>query len=1018
MRFSRGDKVRYKADNARVGMISDIGPTSGGLQYYIVFWGGLTETGTVAEIDLETFVEAGSPREALTSGRLGGYAEFQRLMTYQRLVRDEPIRNNIYAFNASRTRFYPYQFKPLIKFLDSSNHRILICDEVGLGKTIEAGLILQELRARRTMRRVLVVCPSNLTEKWRLELKQRFGEEFRIFNVGDFLDLLQEYMEDPVRTSVNAILSLQRLRADRVIEALEAASPVFDLTIVDEAHHLRNAATKQNRAASLVCQPADGVLFLSATPIQLGTQDLFQLLHLLDPESFPDFYTTEERLRQNEPIVRLQSLLSRVPPDLGAAQAQLEQAQQTPWFGDNPECGELSAQLRQLATLETEQVTAGLIDAQRRAAKLNLLGHVYTRTRKRDVQTDFPDRRPFAIEIEFTQREWQFYGAVTDYVRAQSEVEGHHPIIRQWRLNTPQRRMASSLPAMVEHYRNFEVYGDDDHDEEADGDRPANPVAAEELAAARESLRQIVDAWPYDEPDSKYEKLRQVLVELKREDGRLKMLIFAFFKGTLRYLARRLEADGIKSVLISGDVPPAERPGVISKFRDDPQIEVMLSSRVGSEGLDFQFCSTLANYDLPWNPMEVEQRIGRLDRLGQESRIIRIYNLWVKNSIEERILRKLYDRIQIFQCSIGDLELILGDTIQQMETEMFSTSLTPKQEQQRLRQTELNLSRHIDEMRGLDDEAARFIGTEEFFEQEVKTIQKRRMYVTAEQLRRFLEDFIRLHAPQARLTYDLTTRRGTLRADPDLQAFIRKSGHTVQLTQLLANDSKGVPLTFDSQVALENPGIEFINVLHPLIAAIVEEYRTCQSGHVNAHHVGLSTDKLSPGFYYCFVYKLCIQAASPRNLLWFAVLNEDLAPAVDSSTAEEIFGEMVERGTAPPASVEIDADDARDACEEANRILLDHINGLRSELQRTNDRFVDGRLQSLQTSYRKELQSKQESLSRAREEKKAERYQRMLQGTIRRYENELTAKTEELERRREIRLEYKEIANGVLEIIG
>ena len=131
------------------------------------------------------------------------------MVTHQRLIRSHPLRNNIYAFNASRTRFYPYQFKPFFKFLDSPKHRLLVADEVGLGKTIEAGLIMTELRASQTVQRILVACPANLSAKWQLELKRRFGEDFRILFAKDFLEFLDEYESSPYETSLNGIISYE-----------------------------------------------------------------------------------------------------------------------------------------------------------------------------------------------------------------------------------------------------------------------------------------------------------------------------------------------------------------------------------------------------------------------------------------------------------------------------------------------------------------------------------------------------------------------------------------------------------------------------------------------------------------------------------------------------------------------------------------------------------------------------------------------------------------------------------------
>lgn len=164
MAFAVGDQVQARNDPTRIGIVQALGPRHAGEQFYDVFWGGLLGIRSVPESDLVPYLAVERPSEALRAGRFATVAEFQRAITVQRLVRDSPLRNNIYAFNASRTRFFPYQFKPLLKLLESRRSRLLLCDEVGLGKTIEAGLILIEMRARQTMRLCLVVCPSALTQ--------------------------------------------------------------------------------------------------------------------------------------------------------------------------------------------------------------------------------------------------------------------------------------------------------------------------------------------------------------------------------------------------------------------------------------------------------------------------------------------------------------------------------------------------------------------------------------------------------------------------------------------------------------------------------------------------------------------------------------------------------------------------------------------------------------------------------------------------------------------------------------
>ena len=995
-----------------------IGPLHAGIQYYEVFFGGAHGTRMVSELDLRPYDAVTKPSQQLVAGNLAGYQAFQRLMTHQRLVREFPLRNNIYAFNASRTRFYPYQFKPLIKLLDSPHHRLLICDEVGLGKTIEAGLILTELRARQTMRTVLVVCPSNLTGKWKLELHLRFGDEFRILKVQDFLQYLDDYENAPDRADLNAIVSLESIRVDTVLERLEALTPSFDLVIVDEAHHMRNFGRRQRQVGELLSQSAAAMIMLTATPVQLGSENLFSLLNILDAEDFPDQYTADLRFSQNEPIVRTQALLGRIPPELAAALSSLERAKQSAWVDGNPLYADVVARLHAFTRpdVPADVDRRVLLDLQRDTAELNLLGHIFTRTRKRDVHTEVAHRRAFALELEFSPLERSFYDAVSALVKAQSEAAGHMPVIQQWRLNTPRRRMASSLHAMVEHYRRAMPWEEADLPDDLDVD-DGESVRLYGVEGARAKLTELLRHWPKQAPDSKYDRFLSMLRELRGPDGHCKVIVFATFVGTLDYLARRLTEDGFGVRLISGQVAPEERPRIIVEFRDDPAVDVFLSSRVGSEGLDFQFCDTMFNYDLPWNPMEVEQRIGRLDRIGQESPVIRIYNFWVKETIEERILRRLYERIGIFERSIGDLEAILGNVVQELERDVFSKSLTPAEQAARVEQVALALEAKLRQTEALESDAARFIGTDAYFEGEITAIRERRRYVTGEQLRRFLEDFLRNQAPRARLEYDRAIQSGRLVPDDRLRDFVRRRHKSHELTTLLSAGEQGLPITFDSQVAFRRPNVDFINVLHPLITAIVEEYAAeGQSGPI-AQHVVLRTDQLSQGFYFFFVFRLRVHAARGGNTLESVILQEDGTEACDSSKAEVVLGEMVESGEEPErAPIEYDPVAAQRAYEAGLGSFLTRVQSLRAEIERSNDLFVERRLASLKTSYSKNIQKQKELLVRAQASNRQERYLRLLKGTITRLESELAEKANDLEGQRSVEIDYDEIAAGVLEV--
>jgi len=1014
--LSVGSKVQSKHDPSRVGINEAIGPLHAGIQWYAVFYGGAQGTQTVAEMDLQPYEPGLTPLQQLVRGHLGGHDAFQRMLTFQRLVRDQPLTNNIYAFNASRTRFFPYQFKPLMKLLDSPRHRILVCDEVGLGKTIEAGLILMELKARQTMQRVLVVCPSNLKAKWRMELRNRFGEDFRILTAPDFRQFLDEYEATPTRADLNGIVSLETIRSDAMLDRLEELAPPFDLVIVDEAHHMRNFGRNQRRAGALLGQSAGAMVLLTATPVHLGNSNLFSLLNILDDEDFPDEASAQLRFTQNEPLVLAQTLVGHFPPRIVEALAQLKRASGSPWLTGNPLYPDVLERLDGLARDPSLVSRTSLLNLQRDLSSLNLLGHIFTRTRKREVHAEGAKRRSHAVVVTFSPREQLFYDAVSDLVRLEGEAKGHPSVIQQWRLNMPQRRMASSLQAMVEHYRSSAAWEGDDVPEELPLE-PAEDLEPTTLAQARTRLDAVLKGWPKDGTDSKYEQLQDILRRIEVEEPGAKAIVFGTFVGTLEYLARRLRADGLDVRLITGRTPADDRPDLIAAFRDDPKVRVLLSSRVGSEGLDFQFCHTVVNYDLPWNPMEVEQRIGRLDRIGQESPVINVFNLWVVGTIEERILKRLYERIGIFERSIGQLEEILGDVIQRLEQEVLSKKLTPTEEAERVEQVALAVEKKVREIEALESDAARFVGTDAYFEQEVDSIRERRRYVTGPQLRRFVEDFLLTRTPRSRLEYDESRQIGRLMPDQLLKTFIRDRRKSHELTDYLAAGDQGVELTFDSETAFRHPQVDFVNVLHPLVGAIVEAYEEEQAHLSAAQHVVLETDRMSQGYYFFLVYRLRVRAAREATTLEAVFVREDGAEACDAAVGEILLGEMIERGRNPTSQIEYDPAAAEHASQAGYELFLERERRLRAETDRTNLAFVDRRLASLRTSYLKSIQKQRALLARAEAARRQERYLRLLRGLIVRLEGELAAQEADIIALRSVEVAHDAVLAGILEVV-
>jgi superfamily II DNA/RNA helicase len=284
------------------------------------------------------------------------------------------------------------------------------------------------------------------------------------------------------------------------------------------------------------------------------------------------------------------------------------------------------------------------------------LSYILTRTKKRDAGFFIP-REAMSSSIEITENEQIYYDAVVEFVIYLFHLK--NPKIPSGFITVMPERMASScMLASLESFKNmrstkkFFVSEIDDLDNELDDFEFDSEVVSrlDELITKGNLI---------GDSDSKYDKFIEFLNDLKEQNIK-KVIVFSFFKKTLSYLESKLLERSIKVGKIDGDIDPEERYEIINQFRED-KFDILLSSEVGSEGLDMQFCNVVFNYDLPWNPMRVEQRIGRIDRIGQKAEKLFIFNLLIKGSIEDRIYSRLYDRLGIFESSIGELEPILGD---------------------------------------------------------------------------------------------------------------------------------------------------------------------------------------------------------------------------------------------------------------------------------------------------------------------------------------------------------------------
>ena len=336
--------------------------------------------------------------------------------------------------------------------------------------------------------------------------------------------------------------------------------------------------------------------------------------------------------------------------------------------------------------------------------------------------------------------------------------------------------------------------------------------------------------------DSKGDALLRALRDMEAEEPGCKVVVFSFFKGTLAHLGDRLAAAGIEAVTIHGDVPSRpldppsdERGRRVERFLTDPSVRVLLSSEVGSEGLDFHEASCrLVNYDLPWNPMVVEQRIGRLDRYGQPSPKILVYHFSMPGTVEDRVLERLYDGIGVFQRTIGDLEPILGEHVADLERTMMSRKLSDAQKEQRAGLTvdALETRRLLQEQ--MEQQSAAWMGQDDYFDEQVRQAERRRRFLSPEELQTFVGEFMGrgghgfAPAPETPGVWELTWSK----------ALAELCGRTLTLEQradfkLLGHaPGRRVEVAFDSEIVFRRGrDTELLCARHPLVRAIYQDYK-------------------------------------------------------------------------------------------------------------------------------------------------------------------------------------------------
>ena len=455
--LTAGTSVRIKNDPGRVGVLTGKHKVvAGNLRYQVAFLEGKTYQ---PDYELEVITDENSDLETLVEeGRFGRVSDLRRNLSYIQL--SGKLANLVYSMDTTNTDFYAYQFKPVLSFLESPSNGLLIADEVGLGKTIEAGLIWTEIRARYDARRLLVVCPAMLREKWRDELRDRFGVDAEIMDAAQVLAELKRNKHDtPVGKGI--VCSLQGLRppkhwndADRKSRSPRAelarfldkqadSDPVVDLLIVDEAHYLRNPESQTAQLGGLLREVSENVLLLSATPVNLRSDDLFHLLKLVDPDYFDNKTVFPQVLNANEPLQQARDLVLNRNSEGHAVKTLLENAQSHYMLSENLQLKELISMDFESSLLSEDSERIRLAN---RIEKVNLLRHVVNRTRRVEVTELKVIRKPFTkfVPLDENGPEWAFYQSVTAAVR---QYASQRDIVEGFLLASPQRQVSSCMYA-------------------------------------------------------------------------------------------------------------------------------------------------------------------------------------------------------------------------------------------------------------------------------------------------------------------------------------------------------------------------------------------------------------------------------------------------------------------------------------------------------------------------------------------------------------------------------------------
>jgi SNF2 family DNA or RNA helicase len=498
--------------------------------------------------------------------------------------------DELICLDALRFQPFDYQIRAARAALRRFRGRGLLCDEVGLGKTIEAGLVLKEYLARQMVSRMLIITPPALVEQWREELAAKFNlPDFVTSADADF----REHGPEAWSRFPRVVASLATAR--RAEHRAQIETIAYDLVIVDEAHHLKNRASVSWKFVNSLQKKY--LLLLTATPVQNSLDELYNLITLLKP---------------------------------GQLKTPREFQRQFVVHGD-PRQPKNRGRLREL------------------------LADVMVRHARGQVGVQLPPRRAHTLRLPLSPDERALYDDTSNFIR---QVTSDRPRQRVTGDASPDPLRVTSAHRFTLQTLQREI---------GSGPYAARPtlLSLAELPAMeshRADLRELADRAMQVQTWAKADALEKLLSRNRAE----KSLLFTHFRHTLDQLAKRMHTLGLNFVIYHGSLSTADKNAAVARFEREAQI--LLSTEAAGEGRNLQFCHTMVNFDLPWNPLRIEQRVGRIHRIGQ-TRPVEIYNLSAAGTIEDYLLDILDRKMNMFELVIGEMDMILGELTEERDFE-------------------------------------------------------------------------------------------------------------------------------------------------------------------------------------------------------------------------------------------------------------------------------------------------------------------------------------------------------------